>query len=591
MWRKWLEGVAFSLTVKRTPLWRPGRTRSSASLKRPSSRTAIWIPTLSSKEPEHRWQNLHECHELYCAGHMMEAAVAYYEATGKDKLLQVTQRLADAIIDRFGPQEGKEHGIPGHQEVEIGLMKLYHYHGKEKYKAMAGIFWRKEERSRLLLSGKVKRGCSIGDSIAWKSWTFPTTRPTRRFMSRKEAVGHAVRALYMYTAMADLAGTDRDERLYQACRRLWDNVVNRKLYITGGIGGNAEGEAFFQRVRAANDMAYAETCASIAMVFFCTPDAGDGAGRGLCGHHGKGTLQQHGERNAVGREKSIFMSIRWNVSRRYPESCSDTSMRCPKGRGGMPAPAALQSGKDDHLPGEILLERERFHHLFPPDDRPEGRAAEGGNHHRDTLSLGRETTYRVTPRTEQEFTLAIHVPYYVDWEQDRTSLTVNGEQIDARELLQKGYVYIRRNGCRRSGGGTLPYGSAQGLMPTREYGRMQAVWPFAGPCSVLLRGRGQRGNDPEPADSKAGTATPFVCEEGVLKGNTLLKMEGSRMVGGRRALQREAAGKGKGNADGHSLLRLGKPGRDTDACVDAGRVKKCIVYKRIYSKKVLLGCF
>lgn len=221
------------------------------------------------KEPGHRWQNLHECHELYCAGHMMEAGAAYFEATGKDRLLHVVERLADHIIDRFGPGKENEKGIPGHQEVEIGLMKLYHVTGKEKYKEMARHFL--EERGKnpdYFYEEKMRRG--------WQHWgPYNTEKPDVAYnqahetvYDQKEAVGHAVRALYMYTAMADVAGTDGDERLYQACRTLWENIVNQKLYITGGIGGNPEGEAFSGNYELPNDMAYAETCASIAMVFF-----------------------------------------------------------------------------------------------------------------------------------------------------------------------------------------------------------------------------------------------------------------------------------------------------------------------------------
>ena len=127
---KWLEGVAFSLAVRPDAALEARADEIIEIIAKAQQPDGYLDTYFIVKEPEHRWQNLHECHELYCAGHMMEAAVAYAESTGKDKLLHVTERLADAIIDRFGPDEGKEHGIPGHQEVEIGLMKLYHTTGK-----------------------------------------------------------------------------------------------------------------------------------------------------------------------------------------------------------------------------------------------------------------------------------------------------------------------------------------------------------------------------------------------------------------------------------------------------------------------------
>ena len=143
---KWLEGVAYSLAVK-ADAGLEARADDIIDIIEKAQQPDGYLDTyFIIKEPEHRWQNLQECHELYCAGHMMEAAAAYYCATGKDKLLHVVERLADHIIDRFGPEEEKEHGIPGHQEVEIGLLKLYHVTGKEKYRDMARYFL--EERGK-----------------------------------------------------------------------------------------------------------------------------------------------------------------------------------------------------------------------------------------------------------------------------------------------------------------------------------------------------------------------------------------------------------------------------------------------------------
>ena len=137
---KWLEGVAYSLSVKPDADLEERADCIIDIIEKAQQPDGYLNTYFTIKEPEHRWQNLHECHELYCAGHMMEAAVAYFDVTGKDKLLHVMERMADHIIGKFGPGEEKEHGIPGHQEVEIGLMKLYRATGKEKYRDMARYF-------------------------------------------------------------------------------------------------------------------------------------------------------------------------------------------------------------------------------------------------------------------------------------------------------------------------------------------------------------------------------------------------------------------------------------------------------------------
>ncbi len=235
---KWLEGVAYSLAVKPDPALEARADEMIEIIEKAQQPDGYLDTYFIIKEPEHRWQNLQECHELYCAGHMMEAAAAYYRVTGKDKLLHVTERLADHIIGRFGPEEEKEHGFPGHQEVEIGLMKLYHVTGKKKYKNMARYFL--EERGKnpdYFYEEKLRRGWQHSGQYSTDRLDVRYYQAHQTVYEQKEAVGHAVRALYMYTAMADLAGTDGDDRLYQACRTLWDNIVGRKLYITGGLGG------------------------------------------------------------------------------------------------------------------------------------------------------------------------------------------------------------------------------------------------------------------------------------------------------------------------------------------------------------------
>lgn len=140
MWQKWLEGVAYALAVRPDHKLEERADQVIEIIEKAQQEDGYLNTYFTIKEPEHRWQNLQECHELYCAGHMMEAAAAYAQVTGKKKLLNVMERMADHIGARFGTEEGKEPGIPGHQEIELGLLRLYETTGKEKYCALARYF-------------------------------------------------------------------------------------------------------------------------------------------------------------------------------------------------------------------------------------------------------------------------------------------------------------------------------------------------------------------------------------------------------------------------------------------------------------------
>lgn len=261
---KWMEGVAYSLTVKPDKELEKRADEIIEIIEKAQQPDGYLNTYFTIKEPEHRWQNLHECHELYCAGHFMEAAAAYYEATGKDKLLKVMERMADHIDSIFGP--GKRTGIPGHQEVEIGLMSLYHVTGNEKYADLAQYFI--DERGKnphFFEKEKEKREWVHFDLDPKDTIYNQCFAPVRE---QKDAVGHSVRAVYMYTAMADIAAKTGDQTLVDACERLWNSITQKRMYITGGIGSTVEGEAFSIDYDLPNDSVYAETCASIGLIFF-----------------------------------------------------------------------------------------------------------------------------------------------------------------------------------------------------------------------------------------------------------------------------------------------------------------------------------
>ena len=217
------------------------------------------------KEPENRWANLLECHELYCAGHMIEAGVALHEATGKDELLHICIRLADHICDRFMELEG----IPGHQEIEIGLMRLYHATGDAKYRDMALRFLdlRGQDPQWFEKHTPKHPGVHYGgyDIIAEDTAYNQSDVPVRE---QTVARGHAVRQLYMLTAMADAAADTGDAELIAACDRLFDNITQKQMYVTGAVGSTPHHEAFTVDYDLPSDRCYGETCASVAMTFF-----------------------------------------------------------------------------------------------------------------------------------------------------------------------------------------------------------------------------------------------------------------------------------------------------------------------------------
>ncbi len=211
-------------------------------------------------KPEMRWKNLRMNHELYCAGHLMEAAVAGFQMLGKRKLLDVMCRYADYIDSCFGREEGKMRGYPGHPEIELALIRLYEATGEKRYFNLAEYFVNERGQAP-----------NYFDEVEKQKSPFPieyflAEKPVRE---QTDAHGHAVRACYLYCGMADVAARNGDEELFQACERAFDCIVNQKMYITGGIGSTFSGEAFTTPYDLANgSLMYAESCAAISLVYF-----------------------------------------------------------------------------------------------------------------------------------------------------------------------------------------------------------------------------------------------------------------------------------------------------------------------------------
>lgn len=265
---KWLEAVAYSLTTH--PDAALERTADEViELLEAAQREDGYLDTyFIVKDPKNRWKCLRDCHELYCAGHLLEGAVAYWQATGKDRFLNVMRRYVDYIATVFGRGEGQMRGYPGHEEIELALCKLYDVTGEKKYLDLAAYFI--DERGRdpkYFLEERKTRG----DAFHWEGNDaqgmeyFQAHAPVRE---QTEAVGHAVRAVYLYSGMADVAMRTGDEGLLEACRRLYRNIADKRLYVTGAIGSTYIGEAFTFDYDLPNDTAYAETCASVGLIFF-----------------------------------------------------------------------------------------------------------------------------------------------------------------------------------------------------------------------------------------------------------------------------------------------------------------------------------
>lgn len=262
---KWLEAVAYSLTLKPDEELEKRADKIIELIGKAQQEDGYLDTYFIIKEPDKKWNNLMECHELYCAGHMIEAGVAYYESTGKDNLLKIVCKLADCIDNRFG--KDKVRGVPGHEEIELALLRLYTVTNEERYLNLAKYFIDERGQEPEYFKEEDKRNNHVKFSQLRRE--DPYYRQVQAPVRQQTTVeGHSVRVVYLLTGMADLASRTNDQELFDACDRLWDNMVNKRMYITGGIGSNDEGEAFTIDYDLPNDSIYAETCASVGLCFF-----------------------------------------------------------------------------------------------------------------------------------------------------------------------------------------------------------------------------------------------------------------------------------------------------------------------------------
>ena len=262
---KWLEAAAYSLATHPDPKLERRVDRIVGMFAKAQPKDGYLNSYFIQTGLKDRWTNLRRMHELYSAGHLMEAAVAHFEATGKRKFLDVMCRCADHIDSVFGRGKGRKRGYPGHEEIELALVKLYRAAGEERYLKLAKYFIDERGREPHYFDIEARAAGEAAVKSAYGHDEYQAHLPVRR---QDTAEGHAVRAMYLYSGMADVAAETCDATLFRACKRLWKNVTERRMYVTGGVGSSRHGERFTFDYDLPNETAYTETCAAIGLVFW-----------------------------------------------------------------------------------------------------------------------------------------------------------------------------------------------------------------------------------------------------------------------------------------------------------------------------------
>ncbi|TPJ13457.1 glycoside hydrolase family 127 protein [Mesorhizobium sp. B2-7-3] len=381
-------------------------------------------------QPGKRWTNLRDCHELYCAGHLIEGAVAYYQATGKRKLLDIMCRYADHIASVLGPEPGKKKGYCGHEEIELALVKLARVTGEQKYMELAKYFIDQRGQQPHYFDEEARARGADPKAYHFKTYEYSQSHiPVRE---QDKVVGHAVRAMYLYSGMADIATEYGDDTLRVALDRLWDDLTTKNLYITGGLGPSAHNEGFTSDYDLPNETAYAETCASVGLVFWASRMLGMGPNARYADMMERALY--NGSISGLSLDGSLFfyenpLESRGKHNRWKWHRCPC----CPPNIGRVVASIGsyFYSLADDalavHLYGDSTAR-------FDIADTP--------------VTLTQASRYpwdgaveiTVEPQAPVEFTLHLRVPAW----SGNAGLAVNGETVDLEDLTSDGYAAIRR---------------------------------------------------------------------------------------------------------------------------------------------------
>lgn len=264
---KWMEAASYALALEENEGIR-GALEDMADLLERAQRADGYLNAFYQLyHPEEPWAYLKESCQLYCAGHMIEAGVAHYEATGSLRLLKVAMCLADRVDADFGREAGKLRGYDGHAEIELALMRLYHATGEKRYLERARYFI--EERGQQPFYFDLEREQAVQDNLVYalKEADYHHSQSHAPIRDQLAAKGHAVKAMYFYSGVCDVALETGDESLLHTLRTLWDSVM-RQMYVTGAIGSSEHGERFTVDYDLPNDLVYGETCASIGLFLF-----------------------------------------------------------------------------------------------------------------------------------------------------------------------------------------------------------------------------------------------------------------------------------------------------------------------------------
>jgi len=263
---KWIEAASYTLKTQRNAALEAQIDSIVEKLASGQMADGYLNSWFIRREPHKRWTNLRDLHEMYSMGHLLEGAVAYFDATGKRQFLDVMLRAVDHIIDTFGTAPGKLRGYDAHEEIELALVKLYRLTRDPRHLDLALYLVNERGQQPSYYDAEARlRGEDPADYV-YKTYAYSQAHmPVRE---QTQVVGHAVRAMYLYSAMADLAIETGDLTLFQTCDRLFDNLVGRQMYVTGGIGPSGSNEGFTNEYDLPNQTAYAETCAAVALALW-----------------------------------------------------------------------------------------------------------------------------------------------------------------------------------------------------------------------------------------------------------------------------------------------------------------------------------
>lgn len=263
---KWIEAVGYSVATHPNPEFERQVDQVVDWMEQAQLEDGYANSHFIAVEPENRWRNLRDQHELYCAGHLIEAAIIYSQATGKRKILDVLRRYADNIDATFGREEGQKRGYCGHPELELALMRLFHATGEQRYFELSKYFIdERGQQPHYYDQEAIERGENPRNFWARNYGYCQAHRPV---LEQTSVVGHSVRACYLYAGATDVAIESGDEELVKVLHLLWDDLTQRQMYVTGGVGSAHTIEGFTFPFDLPNATAYSETCSSIALVYW-----------------------------------------------------------------------------------------------------------------------------------------------------------------------------------------------------------------------------------------------------------------------------------------------------------------------------------